>query len=227
MLNKRSHIVEDLDNFDFHGKELEKTLDGLSKINRWFGNTNQTLKLVQEQIEKHQIKTIVDLGCGGGDNLRAIAQWCEEQNKDIKLIGIDGNEHVLEYAKSKGSEKIEYRQADILNKDFKIPACDLLMSSHFIYHFEDEKLIGFLKKVKQKVKKRVIFSELERNIFAFLLFTFIGGVFGRIVRSDGLKAIKRAFRKKEIETIIQESGFQDYSVQRKFWFRLLVKADVI
>ena len=227
MLNKRSHIIEDLDNFDFQGKELEKTLDGLCKINRWFGNTNQTLRFVQTEIKENQVKTIVDLGCGGGDNLRAIAQWCEANDKQVKLIGIDGNKYILEYAKSKGHEGINYIQADVLSPDFEIPPCDLLMSSHFMYHFEDEELVKFLKKAKQKTKRKVFFSELERNIFAFLLFTFIGVAFGRIVKSDGLKAIKRAFRKKELETILRRSGFQHFSVQRKIWFRLLVKADVI
>ena len=63
MLTNRSHVQEDLDNLELQGKELKNTLNELSKINRWLGNTKSTLKAVQEQFKKNEIKIIVDLGC--------------------------------------------------------------------------------------------------------------------------------------------------------------------
>ena len=227
MLSKRAHLTEQLDNLDFQGEELENTLGGLSKINRWFGNTNQTLKIIQQEILENNIKTIVDLGYGGGDNLRAISKWCKVNNKEIELIGIDGNLHTLNYAKSQGGNFIEYIQADILSPNFEVQTCDLLISSHFVYHFEDQKLINFLKKARLKVKRSIIFSELERNRIAYFLFIFIGTVFGKTVKKDGLTAIKRAFLKQELEFIFLASGFKKTQIKRTIWFRLLVKADTI
>lgn len=227
MLIKRAQLTEQLDNLDFQGEELENTLGGLSKINRWFGNTNQTLKIIQQEILENNIQTIVDLGCGGGDNLRAISKWCSSNNKEIQLIGIDGNLHTLNYAKSQGGNFIEYIQADILSSNFEIPTCDLLISSHFVYHFKDQKLIDFLKKARLKVKRRIIFSELERNRIAYLLFIFIGTIFGKTVKKDGLTAIKRAFLKQELESIFLASGLKKTQIKRTMWFRLLVKADPI
>lgn len=217
----RSHTAEDLDNLELGGDRLENTLDGLSKINRWFGNSNQTLKAVQEQFQKHDIKTIVDLGCGGGDNLRAIAQWCQSQNLDVQFIGIDGNQHSLEYAQSKSALTIDFQQADILDPSFELPVCDLLISSHFIYHFKDEELVDFLTKAKTKVTKAIIFSELERSRVAYFLFTISGLFFSRMIRSDGLKAIQRSFHKSELTRIIDAARIGTFTVQRKKWFRLL------
>jgi ubiquinone/menaquinone biosynthesis C-methylase UbiE len=226
VLIKRSHIAEDLDNLELEGKQLEKTLSGLSKINGWFGNTSQTLKAVQVQFQKHEIKTIVDLGCGGGDNLIAIAKWCQSQNKKVKLIGIDGNQNSLEYARSRSDFEIDFIEADILSQNFELPECDLLISSHFVYHFQDVELIEFLKGAKTSVRKAILFSELERSQIAFYLFWVFGFFFDKMVRSDGLKAIQRSFTKGELSNLLRKSGFTKYSVKNRLIFRLFTVIEI-
>ena len=221
MPNKRSHKKEELDNLKLQGSQLENALTGLSKINRWFGNSKQTLKEVQDHCNKNDVKTIVDLACGGGDNLIAIAQWCKSQNQSLTLIGIDGNQNSLDYASTKSNSDIKFIRADILTKDFEIPECDLLISSHFVYHFSDAEFIVFLKKAHKKVKKAIILSELQRSHMARILFFPLGLFFGKIVLSDGLKAIERSFTKKELQALIKASGFVRYSIVIKPFFRLL------
>ena len=221
MLSKRSHIAEDLDNLELKGKELTGVLDGLSRINRLFGNTRDTLKAVQKQFKKHDIKTIVDLGCGGADNLIAIAKWCQAKNKKVKLIGIDGNQNTLDYAQLKSQFEIEFQQADILHPNFEIPQCDLLISSHFIYHFKDEQLIDFLKRSVTQVNIAMIFSELKRDRKAYSLFNNVGGFYGRAIRSDGLKAIERSFTIDEIFDIIDAAEMLNINVESKKWFRYI------
>ena len=193
MLSNRSHIQENLDNLELKGEALTKALDGLSRINRLFGNTKDTLKAVKQQFKNHEIKTIVDLGCGGGDNLMSIAKWCQKKDKKVRLIGIDGNQNTLDYSRAKSQFEIEFQQADILDPNFEIPECDLLISSHFIYHFKDDELIQFLKKAESKVAVAMIFSELKRDPRAYNLFRDMGALFGKEVQSDGLKAINRSF----------------------------------
>ena len=129
MLRNRSHHSERLDNLDLEGESLTKTLDGLTVINSFFGNKSQTLKSIQELAKKNQIESIVDLGCGGGDNLRVISKWFQSEKRAIKLIGIDGNQNSLDYAKEKGDFSIEYIQADILSSEFQIPTSDVLILS--------------------------------------------------------------------------------------------------
>ena len=76
MLKHRSLEQEQMDNLELAGQELHHTLNGLTIINRFLGNTNATLRAVQAEIKasKHPL-TIIDLGCGGGDNLLSIAKW--------------------------------------------------------------------------------------------------------------------------------------------------------
>jgi len=218
---RKSHIVEDLDNLELKGKELTKTLDGLSKINRWLGNTKYTLEAVQKQFEDHDMQTIVDLGCGGGDNLIAIAKWCASKNKTVQLIGIDGNQNALNYAQSKSDFNIDFRQADILDPNFEIPPCDLLISSHFMYHFKDQALKEFLKKAEQKVNIAMIFSELKRDPKAYRLFDTFGRFFGASVRADGLKALERSFTIDEVFDLMDEAEMLNIAIESKPWFRYI------
>jgi len=227
MLKHRSQEKEQMDNFDLSGDKLHQTLNGLSVINQYFGNTNSTFKAVKKEIIKaNKPLTIIDLGCGGGDNLRVIAKWIFEKNQAINLIGIDGNQNILDYAVDKNSPQIqiEYLQADILSDSFEIPKCDILISSHFVYHFSDEGLIQFLQKVKKNVNLKIIFSELQRSSIAYFLFK-IGGIFlpfSKMVKQDGLLAIQRAFTKKELITIFQKAGIENYQIKWKWAFRFIV-----
>ena len=231
MLEQRSLEQEQMDNLDLSGKALHDTLDGLSVINRFLGNTNATSKAVQAEIKaSNKPLTIIDLGCGGGDNLLSIAKWCEQQGIAINLIGIDGNQNILDYAAKQNTSKIDiqYTQADILAEDFLLPVCDLLISSHFMYHFSDTQLIGFLKKSKDRVQKKMIFSELSRSTIAYSLFK-IGGPFmpfSKMVKEDGLRAIRRSFRQDELEHVFEQAGLSDYRIEWKWAFRYLISVSV-
>jgi 2-polyprenyl-3-methyl-5-hydroxy-6-metoxy-1,4-benzoquinol methylase len=229
MLEQRSTEKEQLDNLKIGGAGLAKTLDGLSIINRFLGNTNTTFAAIKPiLIQAESTLTVIDLGCGGGDNLRKIANWCSKKNVRVRLIGVDGNLNILDYALSKNTSSIavEYVQADILSSDFVLPYCDILLSSHFIYHFTDAKLVQFLKRAKTRVKHYMIFSELERNSFAYSLFK-IGSLFmpfNKMIKQDGSLAIQRAFTKEELTSILIKAGFSNYEITQKWAFRLLISA---
>lgn len=230
MLNKRSLEKEQMDNLDLSGEDLNKTLSGLSIINKYLGNTSSTFNAVKKEIlNTNKALKIIDLGCGGGDNLRAISNWCKNNNRSVELIGIDANRHILEFAKQQNnsSRDIEYLQADILDSQFILPNCDILISSHFMYHFSDQEIVQFLKQAKKNITSKIIFSELQRNSFAYFLFK-IGTIFlpfSKIVKQDGLTAIVRAFKKKELIHIFKLAGFKEYTIKYKWAFRFLILID--
>jgi SAM-dependent methyltransferase len=56
------------------------------------------LKGIKQLITDHtKIYHIVDLGCGSGDSLRAIADWARKNNFNVQLTGVDMNADVIEY----------------------------------------------------------------------------------------------------------------------------------
>lgn len=230
MLEFRSTEKEQLDNLDLGGETLHQTLDGLSVINRFLGNTNATFAAVKPVIlNSSSPLKIIDLGCGGGDNLRAMAKWCSSKNISAELIGIDGNKNTLDYARSKNTSgiQIEYLQADVLSPHFELPDCDILLSSHFVYHFSNDELTQFIVNASKKVKHKIIFSELQRSPLAYILFS-LGSFFmpfNKLVKQDGKRAIERAFNSKELKTILSNTGLKNFSIQNNWAFRLLVEVN--
>ena len=227
MLSSRVYIQEEMDDFNTQGAILNDSLNSLSFINKKLGNTSITLEAVKKILNKdvNTIFHIVDLGCGGGDNLRAISQWCFENNRDVKLTGVDGNSHILEYAKSHESNSdIFYRQANILDAKFEVESCDILISSHFIYRFTDAELVDFIENSAKKVNDSIIFSELKRSVIPYYTFRVFGRLlsFNRMTVQDGLKAIKSSFKKEELKNILKELNVKSYNLKYKWAFRYLI-----
>ena len=49
--------------------------------------------------------------------------------------------------------------------------------------------------------------------------------FTKMVRQDGKRAIERAFKKPELDSILIKAGFGNYRITRKWAFRLLISID--
>lgn len=228
-LNKRSKKQEALDNLNLSGKKLEQTLRQLAFINKSLGNTSSLIAEVLKVAEEHQLKEIkvIDLGCGGGDVLTVLAKKLKRKGITYSLVGVDGNMHALEHAKkaSQHISSLNFKQADILAKDFELDACDILISSHFMYHFEEEALIQFLRKHKTSVKYSILISELERSKWSFLLFRMFSPLFGfnQMVKADGLTAIQRAYKRSEIKQLLSIFGQGSVQIIPKFFFRMIIK----
>ncbi len=235
---------EQLDNLALSGKALRKTLWSLKLINHFFGCHKQLIDGVVETIleddyfldnilgqihgEENTIR-IVDLGSGGGDCIMQLNQRFAKQNIVVNFTGIDGNPHSTKLARDRSDYlNTRFITADILSPDFEPPKNDVIMSSHFVYHFEDGALIDFLKKLQTTTTKKIIFSDLRRHKFSVFLFKWFRHLLPitSIAKKDGLTAIRRSFTVDEMHEIIKKSGITDYEIIKKPWFRMLVKINL-
>jgi len=223
-MNKRSGEKEELDDLSLCGEPLESALKSLEWVNRRLGNHRQTLRSILKQVpDKYPVK-IIDLGCGGGDLILAIARALEKKGTPYSISGIDGNEHTLAYARNQcsGYPAIQFRKDDILHPQFKTGSCDILVCSHFIYHFSEPALMDFLGSNLPSIGTAFICSELERNRLAAWLFR-IFGIFMPISKPawcDGLIAIQRSFTKNEWLQLLKKAGITHFTLKRTPFFRL-------
>ncbi|MEM6802716.1 MAG: methyltransferase domain-containing protein [Bacteroidota bacterium] len=228
-LKHRSKEKEKLDELNLSGKELEESLRQLAFINKSLGNTRSLAKAVFEEIKQAKLSEvkIIDLGCGGGDILRALEKRLKKMGIGYSLLGIDGNENSLSFAASQleAKSKISFQTADILAEGFQLPPSDILISSHFMYHFEEEDLIHFIQKHNSSVSTSIIFSELMRNKWAFLLFRTFSRLLGfrQMVKQDGLTAIKRAYTIQELQNLFARFDISAYQIRPKFLFRMIIR----
>jgi 2-polyprenyl-3-methyl-5-hydroxy-6-metoxy-1,4-benzoquinol methylase len=224
-MKTRSAEPEKLDNLSLNGDPLHKALKSLEWINKWFGNHRSIVRSIQSICNKEKKPlTIIDLGCGGGDLLSAVARSLQKNKIKFSLTGIDGNDNTLQYAQKKcaGFKMIKFIQADILQDDFSTEPCDVLISSHFIYHFTEDGLIHFFSNNLPGITTAVVFSELERSRFAMILFKLSSFLLpiSKLAKQDGLHAIKRSFTKKEWVTILKKANITSYRLRRVPLFRI-------
>lgn len=228
-MTDRNQGIEQLDDLTLDGPVLHQSLDSLAWINKWFGNYKHITRAILETIQENHLDSIklIDLGCGGGDLLRHLSKIFDARNISYELIGVDGNQNSLDYAQKQSSitSSIKYQQADLLDPSFELPHCDILISSHFIYHFSAEDLASFLRKNLQNVSLCFINSGLENNDLAktlFQRFSFILPI-SKSAKKDGLVALSRSFKKIELEEILKELPNYHFKLSRVPFFRLLLQ----
>ena len=139
----RSKEEEIMDDLDMSGDILIDSLDKIATINQWLGGNNLTIKGVKELLSTTDHKgviKIVDLGCGNGDMLRALAKMGKRTGTQLELLGIDANQATIDYAieLSKDYSNIKFLKQDVLSPEFDSIEYDIALCTLFLHHFEKE-----------------------------------------------------------------------------------------
>ncbi len=223
---ERSYEAEIMDDLEMEGAELASTLNQIAMVNQWLGGTTVVLsglKKMWKGLPKGQPIKIIDLGCGGGEILRKIADWGRKNNRPIELIGIDANAFIVDYAQqaSLNYPEIQFQQLDVFSSAFTQMDYDIALCSLFLHHFRDEEILLLLKTMKKCAKIGVLINDLQRSRLAHLLFDGVTRVLGasKMVRHDGKLSIRRAFRRSELSALAQRAGFEHFQIQWKWAFR--------
>lgn len=217
-----------MDDPEFSGEKLKKTLQHLVWINKLLGNyktVREALLKMASDLPKDRPLRLVDMGCGGGDLICHLSKQAKKSGFNLEFVGIDKNPNALVHARlrTKHNDQIQFLEADVRRSDFILPQCDFLISSHFIYHFDDLELKRFLSRNMPRVEEGLIFSELRRSVLSYRLFYFLGPLLfpGKHTVSDGLTAIRCAFTTAEVKEILH-SHWPDSDVERVPFFRICI-----
>ena len=196
-----------MDDFSINGELLRDTLDKLAAINRWLGGNKVTiggLKKLLAKTSKEMPLTIVDLGCGGGDILRDVANFGRKNGLDFNLIGIDANEYAIVYARELSSDypEISYRHINIFSEEFKALEYDVILTTLFLHHFNQEQLVNILANLLKKASLGIVVNDLHRNAAAYYLFRLLCTVIpNKMVKEDGLTSVLKGFKRKELAAL--------------------------
>lgn len=167
--------------------------------------------------------SVCDWGCGGGDSLRAIANWARRKGLKLDLIGIDATKSALDYARerSSGYPEIRYIQADVMSDDIVRHQFDIVISSLFTHHFPDESWIGLVRKMADSATYRVIINDLHRHWFAYYSIGVLTSILSKseMIKHDSKVSVLRSFKKQELQNLLDSSFLHDYHIKWKWAFR--------
>lgn len=227
MLKERLENTEEIiDDLELGGEAVFQNLKEIEKINTYLGGytalKNGVRDVLKNRVEKEKEVKVTDIGCGGGDTLRALSKW-NNQGYRLNLEGMDANPHMITFSKenSKNSPEIEYKVEDCFSDQFFQNDYDIITGNLFFHHFDNEAIIDFVKRIIPQTKYAIVITDLHRSAIAYALFQIIAFVFGfsHITKHDGSISIKRGFKSKDWEQILNKAGVKDFSIKWKWAFR--------
>jgi 2-polyprenyl-3-methyl-5-hydroxy-6-metoxy-1,4-benzoquinol methylase len=231
MLKQRSNQAELMDDLSLSGDELRRNLEELEVINTWLGGYKVVLDALEKLLDGYTGAPlrIADIGCGGGDTLRHIAKWARRKDIPLQLTGIDANDFMVQYARQRcgGFPEISFEQHDVFSERFKQERYDIVVCSLFCHHFTDEQLVNMFRQLHRQAGMAVIINDLHRHWLAYhsikLLTRFFSDSY--LVKNDAPLSVWRAFRREELQRLVQEAGIDKYSLRWMWAFRwqLLLK----
>lgn len=220
----RATESEVMDDLELPSAEIDPVLDGLAKMNRWFG----AHKTIIRSLKKFPVNTgnhVSDWGCGGGDTLMALRKWSDKQGYALKLTGIDAAPAAVGFARqyTKGCD-INFIKADVLGDALQPDQFDMVISGLFSHHFSDEEWVQLIQQMHNCSSRGVILTDLHRHPVLYYAIWLITRIItkNKMVRIDGPLSVKRAFKRTELEALLRKAQILNYNLTWVWPFRWLL-----
>ena len=229
-LSRRSGQAEWLDDADLHPGELERVLRDLARFNgAMFGHRPVIAFLLRAaaRAEKGRPLTVLDVGSGYGDLLRAARRAFRKRGLPIKLIGVDLSRETIRIAEAAtdAADEITYHAGDVFA--FRPPEpVDVVVSSLLTHHMSDDMIVAFLRFMEQTARKGWLIYDLQRHVVPY---SFIG-LMGKLTRlhpmviHDGRISVARSLTRAEWNERLDAAGIAREAVKlRWFLFRFVIE----
>jgi len=208
--------------------DIQQNMKELNAINTYLGGHAVSLsglkKLIYSTYRGNRI-TVCEIGCGGGDNLLAIANWCRQNNISVNFIGIDIKPACIGFARQQCSTlDAKWIASDYAAVDFGDEKPAIIFSSLFCHHFKEDELVQMLRWMKVNATTGFFINDLHRHPLAYYSIKFITRLFSKsyLVKNDAPLSVARGFKKKEWQQLLAWAGIKNYSLQWKWAFRHLI-----
>ena len=225
--SQRSYASELLDEPNIPQQLLFQNLRELDVVNRLLGGHNTTISGIKKLVtDKAKTYHIVDIGCGGGDAMKYIANWARKNGFKVKLTGVDMKQDCIDFMKEACSEFSEITGVAMDYRDYckQENNIDVVHCSLFCHHLNDEELAELFQYMNTYSKVGFVINDLHRNWVAYysikLLTRLLNG--SSLVKNDAPLSVLRGFRKSELINVVEKSGCKKYNVKWKWAFRYLV-----
>ncbi len=228
-LSARSTLPEEMDAATTDAQTYAVCLRDLASVNRVTLTHRPVLRWLQtsaERLPRGQTIRILDVACGHGDLLRAIAIWAAKNEVAVRLEGVDLNPRSAVEAASATPPGMDilYTTCDVFSF---VPEAtpDFIVSSQFTHHLANAEVVRLLRWMDHTARSGWFIADLHRHALAYHGFPLLARAAGwhRIVRLDGQISVARSFRRAEWEMLLVEA---ELSAEVTWWlpFRYCVGA---
>jgi ubiquinone/menaquinone biosynthesis C-methylase UbiE len=200
--------------------ELERDLERLRQLNRWFGSHRLVSTFMRPWILPGAQMRVVDLATGSGDIPRLVVDHARKIGAQIEIDAVDRQPATLEIARRLSADypEISYREANILEWN-SAESYDITLCTLALHHFSNEDAVRLLRRCCQVSKRFVLVSDLRRS------FSLVTGVYvlttlifrEPMTRYDARLSAIRAFSFSEMRDLALHAGWENFG-HKKFHF---------
>jgi 2-polyprenyl-3-methyl-5-hydroxy-6-metoxy-1,4-benzoquinol methylase len=205
----RSTRPELMDNPACDDFPLLTTLAHFKVTNQLFARTGTLARslLLPDMQREAQEYSLIDAGCGGGDDTVRLAALCRDNNISCKVKGIDIDPRSIGFALQRWSAypEVSFRTASLFDLPTDGTAADYIIAANVLHHFPDADLIHVVSHLCKAARRGVLIADLERSPIWYVGFAlFAWAMFrGGFTSRDGLLSIRKGFTKAEFAALGQ------------------------
>ena len=203
--NMAPEIMDDPANTE---ADFAAALADLTRMNRW-SQAQRPLDAYLDRLVAARGLTklsLLDVGAGGGDSLRGVAEWGARRGIPVELCGLDISPWAERYAMEANTPG-RWITADL----FDLPQherFDVVMCSLFAHHLDDALMVRFLRWLPQHARHGWLILDLHRHWIPWCV-VWAGTRLLRMhpmVSHDGPVSVNRAFTRADWNRLIAEAG---------------------
>lgn len=226
-LAQRNRQPEIMDQPGLPEPEHYHALRALERINRWSGSARILWPPIRNLAQNSpQPLRLLDIASGAGDIPIRLARQARRAGLPIQIEGCDLNPQAVAYANRRAQAKqIDVRFFQLNALEGTIPSdYDILTTSLFLHHLDDEAAGNLLRRMGQAARKLVLVNDLIRSPVGYAL-AYVGSrlfTTSHVVHTDGPLSVAAAFTRGEARILAERAGLQGATVAWRWPFRFLL-----
>jgi 2-polyprenyl-3-methyl-5-hydroxy-6-metoxy-1,4-benzoquinol methylase len=223
MIAQRCRQAELMDSPELDPSLHCAALAGLRRINV-VSRASATLWPFLEEVSRTIQPTplrVLDLACGSGDNLMALAAHARKAGVAIQCHGCDASPLAVETASREARRRelheVSFHQRNVLEDDlprgYHIVTCSL-----FLHHLSDEQAVDLLQRMAGATSDMLLISDLRRTRVGLAMAWVASRALtrSRIVHVDAIRSVAAAYTETEILRLAEHSRLCNCHLVRRW-----------
>ncbi len=222
----RRRGVELLDNPNVDPAVRERSIDDVTRSNRWLGGlraASAALGDVFRTLPRGTTRlTLLDVGTGLADIPRRARAVAAKSDIELTTIGIDEARSLLVAAVPSLSAAV---CANGLVLPFRDDTIDIVTCSQVLHHFENADAVRLIAEMNRVARVAVIVSDLRRSWLAVAGFWAVSFPlrFHPVTRHDGIVSVLRGFTAAELTRLVESATGATPTVSHRLGYRLTAR----
>ena len=223
MLAARRVVPERMDAPDLPPADHFRALNGLARLNavsRPLAGVTEVVRRVARKLPRPV--RVLDVACGGGDNLGRLLRWARRSGVAVEGCGCDLSKIALTHA-ALFAELADWRVCDVLREPLP-SGFDVLTCSLFLHHLSDADATALLAKMRDAAGSAVVANDLVRGPVGLGLVWAGSRLLSRskVVHFDGPASVRAAFTPTELRALATAAGMGGAAVRTVFPCRMVL-----